>query len=121
MTESFKADPYALTEEELAMCRQLAPTAQRFSKATRNPDAGVHFTFYFRNPTRAEFKMFRQLLAKDGEEIEAFEKLALTLVIKPTEGEFLSLLNDWPGLVNNSLQEAVGKLAGLSDDERSKK
>jgi hypothetical protein len=120
MSESLSTDhTETLTADEIAAARAAAPNAKRFGKVTRVV-GGQTYTLIFRAPTRAEFKAFRTLLSTDGQEIEAFEKLALTVAVRPSEGELLAILEDWPGLINAQVQRTLSALAGLTGGESAK-
>lgn len=121
MTETFSPDGERLTDDEQATCRQLAPQAKRFAKVTRTVEDGTTFVLLFRNPTRAEYKNFRATWGVDGKELEAFEVLALTVCVKPTQAELYAILEDWPGLINGEVCGPLAKLAGMTSGDSAKK
>lgn len=105
-----------LTASELEAAQKAAPGAKRFVKVEYNGQ-----TLVFRNPTRPEFKAFRQQFAEDKGELVAYEQLAITLCVAPGSDAFLALLDEWPGMANNNaVVRALNQLTGMASADQAK-
>jgi hypothetical protein len=105
-----------LTPAEHESASKAAPSAKRFEKVEYNG-----MVFIFRNPTRPEYKMFRQAYAQDGQELAAYEALALQLTVQPTQDAFMAILEDFPGAGNNKdVVAALNLLTGMTSAETAK-
>jgi SH3-like domain-containing protein len=105
-----------LDPDELVKAREASPGAKNFQKVLFNGQ-----TLIFRNPTRQEYKQFRQIYDADGQESAAYAALAGTLSAIPSPSEWEALLEEYPGAGNNvSVITTLNILTGITSKETAK-
>lgn len=75
----------------------------------------------FRQPSPAEFRMFKTQLLDSSQSAMAYENLFARTVIYPEASEIAKMMEDRPGLsTNRRVITALNRLSGAEDEEEGK-
>lgn len=78
-------------------------------------------TYVFRQPTRAEHRIFKAMILDSSTTATAYDDLACRTVVYPEPADFLKLLDDRPGLTSNGkIVKALNRLSGQEDEDEGK-
>jgi hypothetical protein len=78
-------------------------------------------TLVFRQPTPAEYRLFKSQVMDNAQSAIAYDNLFARTAVYPSAEELTRMLADRPGIANNKkVITALNRLSGVEDEEEGK-